>query len=191
MSAEQALMPEDPQMTQATIPTWDQAEQEAPTSKGEGFRERQEEMGLVYEEPEEPPLNAEEATILVLHFLRRMKKQIVTPRKAVLNDDNVFVVDVDLKNATATVHINAETREILEYSIEQRPKEVKPLPISPRKIIMGLGAVLVLITIIWFHNFLIVFAKDIIETVPSDYFLIGGAVLLVVIGIIWWRRRAA
>ncbi len=138
---------------------------------------------------EEPPLNAEEATILVLHFLRRMRKQIVTPRKAVLNDENVYVVDVDLKDATATVHINAETREILEYTIEHRPKEVKPLPISPRRIALGLGAVLVLVAAVWFHNFLIVFAGDIVETVPPDYFLIGGVVLLVAIIVVWWRRR--
>jgi hypothetical protein len=187
MSAEQALMPEDPQMTQATIQIGNKAERGAPASQEVRFRERRDEPDLVSEEP----LNAEEATILVLHFLRRMRKHVVTPRKAALNEENVYVVDVDLKDATATVHINADTREILEYTIEQHPKEPKPLPISPRKMIIGFGAVVAFIAVIWFHNFLIVFAQDIIETVPSDYFLIGGAVLLIVIGVVWWRRRAA
>jgi hypothetical protein len=177
-------MPEDPQMAKAVIPAGDRDDW-APRG-GEG--------GRAGEEPdllqEESPLNAEEATILVLHFLRRMRWQIVSPRKAVLNEENIYVVDVDLKDAAATVHINAETREILEYTIEHRPKEVKPLPISPRRIALGLGAVLVLVAAVWFHNFLIVFARDIVETVPPDYFLIGGVVLLVAIIRVWWRRRA-
>ena len=184
MSAEQALMPEDPQVAQAVIPAGDRND----------WAPRREEGGKTGEGPnllqEEPPLNAEEATILVLHFLRRMRKQIVTPRKAVLNEENVYVVDVDLKDAAATVHINAETREILEYTIEHQPKEVKPLPISPRRIALGLGAVLVLVVAVWFYNFLIVFARDIVETVPPDYFLVGGVVLLVAIIVVWWRRRA-
>lgn len=171
-------------MAQAVIPTGDQDDR-APIWGDDG--RAGEDPQLLQEEP---PLNAEEATILVLHFLRRMRKQIITPRKAVLNDENVYVVDVDLKDAAATVHINAETREILEYTIEHRPKEVKPLPISPRRIALGLGAVLVLVAAVWFHNFLIVFASDLVETVPPDYFLIGGVMLIVAIIIVWWRRRA-
>ncbi len=119
-----------------------------------------------------------------------MRKEIITPRKAVLNEENVYVVDIDLKDATATVHINAETREILEYTIEHQPKEVKPLPISPRWIALGLGAALVLVAVVWFYNFLIVFARNIVENVSPDYFLVGGVVLLIAIIIIWWRRRA-
>lgn len=171
-------------MAQAVFPTRDQGNWASRREEGVNARE---EPGLLHEEPH---LNAEEATILVLHFLRRMRKEIITPRKAVLNEENVYVVDIDLKDATATVHINAETREILEYTIEHQPKEVKPLPISPRWIALGLGAALVLVAVVWFYNFLIVFARNIVENVSPDYFLVGGVVLLIAIIIIWWRRRA-
>lgn len=170
MSADEKLVQDDAQMAEGSAHIGNEADIVAPFDQ---------------------PLNAEEATILVLHFLMRMRKRILTPRKAVLNDNNVFVVDVDIKGATATVHINAETREILEYSIVQRPKEEKPLPISPRKIAMGLGAVVVLVVLVMSYNFLLLYADSIVNSVPPDYFLIGGLVVLVVGGIVWWRRRAA
>lgn len=138
---------------------------------------------------QELPLNAEEATILVLHFLERMKKRIVSPRKAVLNENKVYVVDVDLKEAAATIHIHSETREIVEYTITERPKEVKPLPIPPRKLAMALGVVIAIVMIVMSYNFLILYAESILSLVPSDYFLVGGAALVVVAGIVWWRRR--
>ena len=52
----------------------------------------------------------------MVSFRRRMNKRIVTPRKAVQIDGN-FVVDVELKGATATVQIDAETWEIVEFTI--------------------------------------------------------------------------
>lgn len=142
-----------------------------------------------YEEYNESPLNAEEATILVVHFLQRMKKKIITPRKATLNADNVFVVNVDLQEATAMVHINAEDREITEYSIETVKSEPKPLPIPPRRIIIALGAALLVVVAAMFQNFLMLYAESFMVNVNTDYLIISGALALVAAGVIVWRRR--
>jgi hypothetical protein len=139
-----------------------------------------------YDKYIESPLNAEEATILVVHFLQRMKKKVITPRKATLNADNVFVVNVDLHEATATVHINAEDREITEYSIETVKKEPKPLPIPPRKIFIALGAALLVVVAAMFQNFLMNYAGSFLTNVNTDYLIIGGALALVAVGVIIW-----
>jgi hypothetical protein len=142
-----------------------------------------------YEEYNEPPLNAEEATILVVHFLQRMKKKVVTPRKATLNTDSVFVVNVDLQEAIATVHINAENREITEYSIETVKREPKPLPIPPRKVFIALGAALLVVVAVIVQSFIMLYAENFLANVNTDYLIIGGAIALVATGVIVWRRR--
>ena len=142
-----------------------------------------------YEEYNEPPLNAEEATILVVHFLQRMKKKVVTPRKATINTDSVFVVNVDLQEATATVHINAENREITEYSIETVKKEPKPLPIPPRKVFIALGAALLVVVAVMVQSFIMLYAENFLAYMNTDYLIIGGAIALVATGVIVWRRR--
>ncbi|MCW4036639.1 MAG: hypothetical protein NWE75_05545 [Candidatus Bathyarchaeota archaeon] len=156
-----------------------------PTGNIEGY----EEYAPDYEELLEQPLNAEEATLLVIYFLQRMRKRIVTPRRAVLNDDKVFVIDVDLSEATATVQIHSETREILEYTIQPVQKEPKPLPISPRRIALILGAVVATVIAVMLFNFYTVFYDYIVSAVNTDYLIIAGAVILVAGIVIWWRRR--
>ena len=104
MSAESEVTPDDPQMTQDLLPDFPEAE-EAPATQ-EAEEPSMEEEALpedeYFYEDEDQPLNAEEATILVLHFLQRLRKRIITPRKAVLNGDNVFVINVELWEANAT-----------------------------------------------------------------------------------------
>ena len=191
MSSETALMPDDPQMVQEPSDRVDEAPEALDYTVGPAHEDSQyaREDWSELDEDEERPLNAEEATVLVLYFLQRMRKRVITPRRAVLNDDNIFVVEVDLKDATATVHINALTREVVEYTIVPVEKEPKPLPIPPRRIALILGGVTALVIFVMLFNFIKLYAVYIIETVPSDYFLIGGAVLLLAAGVIWWRRR--
>ena len=74
----------------------------------------------------------------MVRLLRRMDKRIVTLRKAVQINGN-FVVDVELKGATATVLIIVETWVIVEYTISPPEFDDKPLrrrsrwpsPVSP------------------------------------------------------------
>lgn len=189
MSSETAVMPDDPQMVQEPSDQVDEAPETLDYTVDPDYEDSQE-ANEWSEYEEEQPLNAEEATVLVLYFLQRMRKRVITPRRAVLNDDNIFVVEVDLKDAAATVHINALTREVVEYTIVPVEKEPKPLPIPPRRIALILGVVTALVIFVMLFNFIKLYAVYIIETVPSDYFIIGGAVLLVAAGVIWWRRRA-
>jgi hypothetical protein len=87
--------------------------EEATTAEKETGESRAAEAPILETPEREEPLNAEEATVLVVSFLKRLNKSIVTPRKAVKTDGN-FVVDVELKGATATVQINVETWKIVE-----------------------------------------------------------------------------
>ena len=204
MADESEVMPDDVNMTQDpdlfTDPQGDVEDAEvapAPGAEEQGtpetlLEEPEEspiEPELLYDNEEEQPLNAEEATILVLHFLQRMRKRIITPRKAVLNEDNVFVVEVDLKEAKATIHINAETREIVEYIIEPIVKEVKPLPIPIRRLAIGLAGFLSLLVVYVFQKPVLDALSPILSTITSDHLIIGGAVLIVAGGVVWWRRR--
>ena len=137
------------------------------------------------------PLNAEEATVLVVSFLRRMNKRIVTPRKAVQTNGN-FVVDVELKGATATVGINAETWEIVEYTISPIEIADKPLPIPPKKIAMGLAAVASIIVFLMAFSFLrnnMAYIITSIQGIKPDYLIYGVAAVAVGGIALWWRRR--
>ncbi|UCH56978.1 MAG: hypothetical protein JSV18_06470 [Candidatus Bathyarchaeota archaeon] len=176
MSASQTIMPDDTAITQ---------EQAIPEDVSP-----EQDYGDVDEE-EVIPLNAEEATVLVLSFLKRMRKRIITPRKAVLTN-SIFVVDVELKDATAVVHINRETREVVEYTIQPEVKEPKPLPIPPRRILMVLGAVTAIIVVLMLYTFFranLLYLIQSISQVNSDYLIVGAAVLGVAAVVIWWRRR--
>lgn len=203
MANESEVMPDDVNMTQdpdlftdpqgdvedaEIAPAPEAEEQGAPETLLEEPEEAPLEPELLYDE-EEQPLNAEEATILVLHFLQRMRKRIITPRKAVLNEDNVFVIEVDLKEAKATIHINAETREIVEYIIEPIVKEIKPLPIPIRRLAIGLAGFLSLLVVYVFQKPVLDALSPILSAVTSDHLIIGGAVLIVAGGVVWWRRR--
>ena len=146
----------------------------------------------VMEPPQkDEPLNAEEATVLVVSFLSRMNKRIITPKKAVQTNGN-FVVDVELKEAMATVQINAETWEIVEYTITPIEIKERPLPFPPRKIAMGLAAVAAVIIFMMAFSFFrnnMAFIITSIQGINPDY-LIYGAVVIAVGGIaLWWRRR--
>jgi hypothetical protein len=137
------------------------------------------------------PLNAEEATVLVVSFLSRMNRRIIIPRKAVQTNGN-FVVDVELKDATATVQINAETWEIVEYTITPTKIEDKPLPFPPRKIAMALAAVAAVIVFLMAFSFFrnnMAYIITSIQGINPDY-LIYGATAIALGGIaLWWRRR--
>ena len=145
--------------------------------------------------PEDPfrdePLNAEEATVLVVSFLRRMNKRIVTPIKAVQTDDK-FVVDVELKGATATVQINTETWEIVEYTISPVEIEDKPLPIPPRKIAMGLAGVAAVIVFLMAFSFFrnnMTYIISNLQGINPDYLIYGVVIIAAGGAVLWWRRR--
>jgi hypothetical protein len=166
--------------------------EEATTAEKETGESRAAEAPILETPQREEPLNAEEATVLVVSFLKRLKKSIVTPRRAVQTDGN-FVIDVELKGATATVQINVETWKIVEYTISPLEIENKPLPISPRKIAMvlaGVAAVIVFLMAFSFFRNNMAFITTIGQGIKSDYLIFGAAALVAGGAVLWWRRRS-
>ena len=137
----------------------------------------------------EPPLNAEEATILVLHFLQRMRKKIVTPRKAEQTKEKQFTVNVDLEDAKATVLINSETREIEEYTIEPVEVVPKPLPIPSGKIAVILAVVISIIVMIAVVTFFGDNIDWLRESITSDHLIIAAGIGIVGLVVRWWQDR--
>jgi hypothetical protein len=186
MSSEPALLPDDPAMVQDIPEAGDRQTNGRPfAAENASVQPREWEP----EEEEEIPLNAEEATVLVLSFLRRMGKRVITPRKAVLTD-SVFVVDVELKKAAAVVHIDRNTREIVEFTIQPEVKEPKPLPIPSRRILILLGAVTTVVVLAMVLTFFKLWnVAYVLSQVNSDHLIIGGGVLGVVgIAYLLYRR---
>jgi len=138
----------------------------------------------------EKPLNAEEATVLVLRFLQRLGKSVITPRSATLNGD-VFIVEVALKKATAIVHVNSR-REIVEYSINPQAVEVKPFPVPPGhllKVIMGAIAAICVFMAFTLFNIPLGAVLGFVSG-SSDLLIVGGIILVPIIFLVWWRRRS-
>jgi len=187
MSAEPALMPEEPPMEADTLES--DEEHREPGEEG-GAPDQSIAPDAAFDDDE--PLDAEEATVLVVSFLRRMNKRVITPRKAVLNGE-AFVVEVELKDATAIVNINAENREIVEYTITPKEPEPKPLPIEPKKLLRILAGAVAVIIFVMMFTFFRVYTADIINGlryINTDYLIIGGALAGLAGIVIWWRRRA-
>lgn len=182
MSADPAIMPDDSAMSQDHTIT--EGQQTDPM-----FQQTPENDVPVPSEEDFLPLNAEEATVLVISFLKRMRKRIVSPKKAVLND-GVFTVDVELKRALATVQIDRETREIVEYSIEEREIELGLPALPVRRIAIILASVIATVIGMMFFSFYSVNEGTIISTVSNDFFILGAG-LIVVVGVAYyiWRRR--
>lgn len=182
MSADPTLMPDD-NMVRDILEEIDRQTDEEFSPVGKTLFSPEEELL-----DEDIPLNAEEATILVLSFLRRMDKKIVTPRKASLEGD-IFTIDVKLKNASALVQINRITRDIVEYTIESEPREPLPLPIPPRRILLILGVVTSLIILTMLFTFVKMNEDIILRIMNSDYTLMGAGVLGIgIIAFLLYRR---
>ena len=180
MSAEPALTPEETPVTMETLERaksyWESDDTDE-TSR----------QPVQQETPTDEPLNAEEATILVVSFLQRLNKKVITPRKAAPSDD-VFIVEVELQDGTAIVNINAESWEIVEYTITPKEPREMSLPIEPRQVLRILGgAVLVIINVMMFTFFRAYTAEilNILSNIDRMYFIIGGIVLGIA-GIVYW-----
>jgi len=93
------------------------------------------------EESKLKPLNAEQATVIAVDFIRRLgNKRKLKPKSATLQN-NIYVVEVELKKATATIQIDSLTREIKEYSIELKTEETSSF------ISMNLKSILLIVTV--------------------------------------------
>ena len=96
------------------------------------------------EEEETKLLNAEQVTTIATDFLKRLgNKQMLKPIKASIDEDEeIYVVEVALSKKTATVQIDANTEQIVEYEIVTQQQETPSgsfLPLTPQNIMILAG----------------------------------------------------
>ena len=97
-------------------------------------------------------LTAEQATLIALDFLKWLgNKRGLKPRKVSLENEN-YVVEVELKNGTATIQINSATRQIKEYTIESKTEETEFLPVSFKAVLLMVGISVIVQIIFSFIN---------------------------------------
>jgi hypothetical protein len=82
--------------------------------------------------PETKELNAEAATAMAASFLKRIGHKEGLKPKRVSFEDDLYTVEVEVKQFTATVKIDSSTRQIKEYEMQPKGEESTLSPISPR-----------------------------------------------------------
>ena len=88
------------------------------------------------EEAKIRPLNAEQATAIAVDFIRRLEnKRKLKPKSATLQNQ-IYIVEVELKKAMAKIQIDSNTKEIKEYSIESKTEETSTFPINFKAVLL-------------------------------------------------------
>jgi hypothetical protein len=85
--------------------------------------------------PEPKNLNAEVVTNMAAGFLKRLGHKSGVKPKRVSLEETTYTVEFEMKKFTATVRIDANTREIKEYDLAPKGEESSILSISPRNLL--------------------------------------------------------
>ncbi len=85
--------------------------------------------------PQLKELNAELVTAMAAGFLKRIgHKDDLKPKRVSLEGD-LYTVEVELKQFTATVKVDVKTREIKEYDVQPKSEESSS-SLSPKNLLM-------------------------------------------------------
>jgi hypothetical protein len=84
-------------------------------------------------------LNAENVTNIALGFLKRIGNKGGLKPKRVTLEENLYVVEVEMKKFSAVVRVDSESREIRGYEIQSKAEESSSLSISPRMLLVIVG----------------------------------------------------
>lgn len=84
-------------------------------------------------------LNAETVTNIALSFLKRIGNKSGLKPKRVTLEENLFVVEVEMKKFSAVVRVDSESHEIRGYEIQPKAEESSSLPISPKILMLIFG----------------------------------------------------
>jgi hypothetical protein len=84
-------------------------------------------------------LNAETVTNIALSFLKRIGNKSGLKPKRVTLEENLFVVEVEMKKFSAVVRVDSESHEIRGYEIQPKAEESSSLPISPKILVLIFG----------------------------------------------------
>jgi hypothetical protein len=84
-------------------------------------------------------LNAENVTNIALSFLKRIGNKSGLKPKRVTLEENLYVVEVEMKKLSAVVRVDSESHEIRGYEIQTKSEEASPVSISPRLMLVIVG----------------------------------------------------
>ena len=84
-------------------------------------------------------LNAENVTNIALSFLKRIGNKTGLKPKRVTLEENLYVVEVEMKKFSAVVRVDSTSHEIRGYEIQPKAEESSPATISPRLILIIFG----------------------------------------------------
>jgi hypothetical protein len=84
-------------------------------------------------------LNAENVTSIALSFLKRIGNKSGLKPKRVTLEENLYVVEVEMKKFSAVVRVDPTSHEIRGYDIQPRTEESSPSTISPRLVLVIFG----------------------------------------------------
>ena len=104
------------------------------------------------EEAKIRPLNAEQATAIAVDFIRRLgNKRKLKPKSATLQNQ-IYIVEVELKKAMAKIQIDSNTKEIKEYSIESKAEETSTFPINFKAVLLMMAISALMYLVLSFLN---------------------------------------
>ena len=84
-------------------------------------------------------LNAENVTNIALSFLKRIGNKSGLKPKRVTLEDNLYVVEVEMKKFSVVVRVDPTSHEIRGYEIQPKAEESSSATISPRLILVIFG----------------------------------------------------
>jgi hypothetical protein len=84
-------------------------------------------------------LNAENVTSIAVSFLKRIGNKSGLKPKRVTLEENLYVVEVEMKKFSAVVRVDSESHEIRGYEIQPKTEESSPLSISPKILLVIFG----------------------------------------------------
>jgi hypothetical protein len=85
--------------------------------------------------PQEKELNAEVVTTMAAGFLKRIgHKGGLKPKRVSLEGD-LYTVEVELKQFSATVKVDTATRQIKEYDVQPKSEESSLSTLSPKTLL--------------------------------------------------------
>jgi hypothetical protein len=84
---------------------------------------------------EEKELNAEAVTSMSASFLKRIGHKGSLKPKRVSVEGDLYTVEVEMKQFTATVKVDSTTRQIKEYDVQPKGEESSLASLSPKTLL--------------------------------------------------------
>jgi hypothetical protein len=85
--------------------------------------------------PQVKKLNAEVVTAMAAGFLKRIGHKGVLKPKRVSFEEDLYTVEVELKQFSDTIKVDMETREIKEYDVQPKGEEASS-SLSPKNLVL-------------------------------------------------------